>query len=101
MGRKHQDRQPRNTGLIEMLAEHIALLEALGHHVNLDHVGHPERPSLEVVPGLIWSQTDNVIERLDVIDELAEQLPGPVRQRALASRAPYSLLHDLKKRKAG
>ena len=25
----------------------------------------------------------------------------PVRQRALASRAPYPLLHDLKKRKAG
>lgn len=83
MSRHRNDRRPRNTGLIEMLTEHIALLEALGHHVNLDFIGDSERPSLEVIPGLIWSQANNVTERLDVVDALAEQLPGKVRELAL------------------
>lgn len=75
--------KPANTGLVSLLTEHIALFRALGFHVDVNNIGDPDRPSIEVVPGLIWAKADNETSRLSVVDELAKLLPEDVRRSFL------------------
>jgi len=69
-------RNPKNAALISLLAEHLQLFEALGHRVDRRLIGDQDRPSVEIVPGLIWARDNNETIRLPVVDDLARHFRG-------------------------
>lgn len=80
---KHDRSKPANPGLVSLLTEHIALFRALGYSVDVNRIGDPDRPSIEVVPGLLWAAANNVTTRLPVVDALAKELPEEIRRAFL------------------
>ncbi|OGL95143.1 hypothetical protein A2348_02365 [Candidatus Uhrbacteria bacterium RIFOXYB12_FULL_58_10] len=82
MTRSHRaPRTPANAGLVSLLNSHLDLFRALGFHVDTGRIGDPEHPSVEIVPGLIWTREDNVTHWLPVDDTLAAQHFKELRKR--------------------